>query len=722
MLKLLHRSWSLACNSNTMLVKKILVFLPLAVTLFLVQSYFWVPSYEEQTRGNPKRLQEYITASIGDASMLNPILSSDSASSEIEDKVFEGLIGLDRDLGYRGRVASSWEVHETAFFAVHDKARVPGLGRVGPEGIKNLLDRARKNPAGLSANLIESLTNIEEVSVDPGQQIIREIARGQEGPLRVRVTLPPRIKLELRDVDQDLFKHLTDLLGEDYFTSFSPLDFVQPLEPSKTDVLKAEAGELLQATEHNPFIVFHLRPGVTFHDGHVLDARDVKFTFEAIMNPKNLSPRVSSYEAVKEVVVVDDLTVKVVYSRLFSPALISWAMGILPEHLLNREALDREARERGKDPAEFSLRDSRFNRHPVGCGPFTFQTWESDQYIMLEAFDQYWEGKPNYETYVYRVIPDLLTQEMEFYAGTLDSYSVQPHQVERLKDDPRFQHFSGTSFGYTYIGYNLRRAPFDDLRVRRALSMALDIDKIITYVLYGQGERITGPFVKQTEYYDHGIPAVPFDPRQARELLRQAGWTPNENGWMEKDGQRLQFTLITNTGNDIRKAILAIAQDAWRDIGVDVKTDTLEWSVFIQERVNKLDFDAVVLSWSMSVEPDMYQIWHSSQTDPYELNFVGFEDGAADELILDIRREYEHEAKVESCHRLHRIIARELPYTFLFVQRWTALLDKRIVIKDIDASGQVVYKKITPTKTGSFTFDFNKWIKLPEAPNFAPEG
>ena len=705
-----------------MLVKKILVFLPLAVTLFLVQSYFWVPSYEEQTRGNPKRLQEYITASIGDASMLNPILSSDSASSEIEDKVFDGLIGLDRDLGYRGRVASSWEVHETAFFAVHDKARVPGLGRVGPEGIKNLLDMARKNPAGLSANLIESLRNIEEVSVAPGQQIIREIARGQEGPLRVRVTLPPRIKLELRDVDQDLFKHLTDLLGEDYFTSFSPLDFVQPLEPSKTDVLKAEAGELLQATEHNPFIVFHLRPGVTFHDGHVLDARDVKFTFEAIMNPKNLSPRVSSYEAVKEVVVVDDLTVKVVYSRLFSPALISWAMGILPEHLLNREALDREARERGKDPAEFSLRDSRFNRHPVGCGPFTFQTWESDQYIMLEAFDQYWEGKPNYETYVYRVIPDLLTQEMEFYAGTLDSYSVQPHQVERLKDDPRFQHFSGTSFGYTYIGYNLRRSPFDDLRVRRALSMALDIDKIITYVLYGQGERITGPFVKQTEYYDHGIPAVPFDPRQARELLRQAGWAPNENGWMEKDGQRLQFTLITNTGNDIRKAILAIAQDAWRDIGVDVKTDTLEWSVFIQERVNKLDFDAVVLSWSMSVEPDMYQIWHSSQTDPYELNFVGFEDGAADELILDIRREYEHEAKVESCHRLHRIIARELPYTFLFVQRWTALLDKRIVIKDIDASGQVVYKKITPTKTGSFTFDFNKWIKLPEAPNFAPEG
>ncbi len=705
-----------------MLVKKILVILPLAVLFILVQSYFWVPSYEEQTRGNPKRLQEYITASIGDASILNPILSSDSSSSEIQDKVFEGLIGLNKELGYRGRVASSWEIHETAYFMVHDQAPVPGLGKAGPESLLAFLDQARQNFRDYGQGLRQSLENIQELSVLPKREDIRQVSLGDDQSVRVKVTTPPRIRLELRDVDQDLFDHLSRLLGDNYFSSFSPQDFLQPLEPVDEDRLKPLADKLLPLTEHNPFLVFHLRPGVRFHDGHVLDARDVQFTYEAIMNPKNLSPRVSSYEAVKEVVVVDDLTVKVVYSRLFSPALMSWTMGILPEHLLNREALNREARDRGKDPDGFTLRDSRFNRNPVGCGPFRFQKWESDQYIMLEAFDQYWEGEPNYQTYVYRVIPDLLTQEMEFYAGTLDSYSVQPHQVERLKDDPRFQHFSGTSFGYTYIGYNLRREPFDDLRVRRALSMALDIDKIITYVLYGQGERITGPFVKQTEYYDHGIPAVPYDPDKARELLIQAGWTPNQQGWMEKDGKRLQFTLITNTGNDIRKSILAIAQDAWREIGVDVKTDTLEWSVFIQERVNKLDFDAVVLSWSMSVEPDMYQIWHSSQTDPYELNFVGFEHDEADELILDIRQEYSHAARVESCHRLHRIIAREQPYTFLFVQKWTALLDKRIVIKDVDASGQVVYKKITPTKTGDYTYYFNKWIKLPEAPSFASEG
>jgi ABC-type transport system substrate-binding protein len=366
------------------------------------------------------------------------------------------------------------------------------------------------------------------------------------------------------------------------------------------------------------------------------------------------------------------------------------------------------------------MRQSAFNRHPIGCGPFVFREWKSDQFIILDRFERYWEGPPNYKKYALRVIPDLLTQEMEFYAGTIDSYGVQPHQVKRLKDDPRFQSFSGLSFGYTYIGYNMRRPPFDDLRVRRALSMAIDVNKIIKFVLYNQGERITGPFVEQTDYYDHNIKPVPYDPQGALKLLAEAGWKPNAEGWLERNGQRLQFTLITNSGNDIRKAILAIAQDAWKQIGIDVRTDLLEWSVFIQERVNKLDFDALVLGWSMGIEPDLYQIWHSSQTGPHQLNFVGFKNQAADALIIKIRQEYNHAKQVQYCHQLHKIIAYEQPYTFLYVGRWTAILDKRIVIREVDESGNVVYKKITPTKTGSYTFYFNKWIKLAHVPKLEP--
>jgi ABC-type transport system substrate-binding protein len=311
---------------------------------------------------------------------------------------------------------------------------------------------------------------------------------------------------------------------------------------------------------------------------------------------------------------------------------------------------------------------------------------------------------------------------MEFYAGTIDSYSVQPHQVERLKTDSRYQSFSGLSFGYTYIGYNMRREPFDDVRVRRALGMAVDVEKIIEFVLYGQGERITGPFVEQTDFYNHNIAPIAYDPQGALTLLQEAGWRRNADGWLEKDGKRLQFTLITNNGNPLRKAILAIAQDAWRQIGIDVRTDLLEWAVFIQERVNKGDFDALILGWSMGIEPDLYQIWHSSQTNPHQLNFVGFKDKEADDLIIKIRQEYDHGQQVAYCHRLHEIIAREQPYTFLYVGKWTAILDKRIVIMEKDALGKSIYKKITPTKTGNYTFYFNKWIKIPEIASFTADG
>lgn len=711
-----------------MTVRRILIFVPVLIILFLLQSYFWVPTYEEQTRGNPKRLNDYITGSIGDASILNPILNSDSASADITGMVFEGLIDRDQDLRFRGRLATSWDIHEEAFFYINEKIDIPGMGKARAGEVVKLLKEAKTHDLATDPKLKACLDNIREISILPTREFIvtRQVkgSKEQKGQieLRIRVKAPDRIKLHLYKVDQDLFTNLSRILGEDYFRSFPATDYLS-VENSQFAIRNSKlAEELLPATEHNPIVVFHLRPHVKFHDGHVFDAYDVKFTYEAIMNPKNLSPRVSDYEPVKRVDVLDSLTVRVVYKRLYSPALGTWGIGILPEHLLNEKALKEEALRLGKDPEKFSMRQSNFNRHPVGCGPFFFREWKPDQYIILDRFQAYWEGSPNYHRYDYRIIPDLLTQEMEFYAGTLDSYSVQPHQVKRLEHDPKYQSFSGLAFGYTYIGYNMRRELFKDRRVRKALGMAIDVDKVIKYVLYGQGERITGPFVKQTDYYDHQIPPIPYDPEGALELLSKAGWKRNKKGWLEKDGKRFQFTLITNSGNDLRKAVLTIAQDAWRQIGIDVRTDLLEWSVFIQERVDKADFDAVVLGWQMGIEPDLYQIWHSSQTHPHQLNFVGFKNKEADALIIKVRQEYNHDRQVAYCHRLHEIIAREQPYTFLYVGKWTAILDKRIVIMETDAQGKPKYRKITPTKTGNFTFYFNKWIKLDHAPDFAAQG
>jgi len=702
-----------------------LIAVPTLLIVFLLQSYLWVPSYEEQGE-NPERLNEFIEGSIGDAQILNPVLSADSASSGIESKVFEGLIDRDEDLRFRGRLATHWEIFEEAYFYVNNDAWIPTLGRGDAEGVIRFLRKAMETRKRRDDRVSRSLANIEKIEALPGRTF--EVSKQEKGAggeavaITIRVSAPPRIRMVLKEVDQELFDHLSELLGRDYFSSFDGARFIEVHPKGFSSNREAYGKELLPATAHNPVIVFHLRPNVKFHDGHIFDAYDVKFTCEAIMNRRNLSPRIADYEPVKAVEVLDPLTVRVVYKRLYSPALGTWGMGILPVHLLNSKALRQEAMYRGLDPDKFTLRQSQFNRRPLGCGPFRFREWKSDQYIVLDRFDDYWEGPPNYKRYTFRIVPDLLTQEMEFYAGTVDGYGVQPHQVERLSKDPAYQSFSGLSFGYTYIGYNMRREPFKDRRVRKALGMAIDVDKIITYVLYGQGEKITGPFLKQTDFYNHAIAPLPYDPEGALRLLAIAGWKKGPKGWLQKNGKRLQFTLITNQGNNLRKAILSIAQDSWRKIGIDVRTDVLEWAVFIQERVNKLDFDALILGWSMGIDPDLYQIWHSSQIHPNQLNFVAFRNEEADDLIIKIRQEYDHERQVQYCRRLHEIIAQEQPYTFLYVGKWTAILDKRIVIKEVDPEGKPRYSRIQPTKTGNYTFYFNKWIKLPEVPRFEMEG
>ena len=688
------------------MVKRLLLIIPVIITIFLLQSFFWVPTYDNQIKGSKDRLYQFIQGSIGDASILNPILSADSSSSDINSMVFEGLLDYDEELRYRGRLATNWEIYEEALFFVNIDGRFPdGISITANEIIRRIK----------ISNLKSQISNID--ILPPQVELIetRDPRPEKKGAkVQATITLPQRIKVTLKAVDQEFFEKLEGIIGKDYFTSIRPEKYITVSNP---DLIEPLSKQLVQITEHNPVIIFHLRKGVLFHDGHEFDARDVKFTYESIMDPRNLSPRVSDYEPVKSLEVIDKYTVKITYKRLYSPAISTWMMGILPEHLLNKEALTKEAKAKGADPNKFTIRDSDFNRNPVGVGPFKFKEWKSDEYIRLVKNDGYWEGPPNYKEFIYRIIPDLLGQEMEFYAGTVDSYDAQAHQVERFKKDKRFHNFSGLSYGYTYIGYNMRRDIFKDWRVRKALGMAINVDEIIKYLFYNQAEKITGPFVKQTDYYNHNITPLPYDPEGALKLLEEAGWK-KVNGRLEKNGKPFQFIIITNHGNELRKAIMIIAQNSWKKLGIDVRADTVEWAVFLKKYIDVGNFDAVILGWSMGIDPDLYQIWHSSQTGPFQLNFVGYNNPEADDLIIKIRQEYDRNKQIEYCNKLHETIYRDQPYTFLYVGKWTALMDKKIVISERMTDGKEVIRPITPTKTGNFRFHFNKWIKLSQEPVF----
>lgn len=707
--------------------RRILVVLPVALALVLLQSALWVPRYDAQARGNESRLTTFIEASIGDAKILNPFLSADAASSDVHRRIFEGLIDADENLELKPLLAERWETTEDAYLAVIPGRKLPdgrpASGAVLLEALRAALDTGR---LGDVASAVQGLELVPETRRSGVESVVRAAKEGKPQPydIKYEVRVPERVKIRLSRVVPELFEKLEPVVGKAYFEGYPFESRFTLARAEDMKELRPKLPEILPVAEHNPTITFYLRRGVRFHDGHPFTARDVKFTYEAIVDPRNASPRASSFEPIRSVDVIDDYTVRVVYERLHSAAIVDWAMGIVPEHRLNEAALEREMDRRNLTPEArktFTLRSSDFNENPIGTGPFRFVEWKKDQYVRLTRNDQYWDKKPEYKDLYIRVIPDYVAQEIELQAGAIDAYGVLPHQAARFRKDPDFQVLSSPAGSYAYIGYNLRRPLFQDVRVRKALGMAINVDEVIRYVLYGEGRRTSGPYYANTPYYNPNTPLLPYDPKGALELLAQAGWKKNADGWLEKNGKVFEFTLITNHANPQRAAIMTVAQAAWRRLGIRCETRTFEWTVYLKG-LESHDFDAFILGWTGGgLDPDLFQIWHSSQTGEFQLNKVGYSNPEADDLIMRIRREYDREKQTELAWRLHDLIASDHPYTFLYSPMSTYALDNKIVMVERKPDRSEVFRKVVPAPSGEITYYFNQWRKLPTVPHFAAE-
>jgi ABC-type transport system substrate-binding protein len=708
-----------------MRTKWLLIALPLAILALLLQSAFWVPTYANQAKGNPGRLVTFVRAQVGDVKHLNPVVSQDyDAVQLMYDNIFEGLVWADENLKIAPKLAERWEVSEDAFVAVFPERRLGDGSPATAKAIALQLEAARKQR--LLDGIESSITGVELAPAETRnvtETVLVKNAKGKDEPVDVEMTVdvPERVRIRLSKVEPRLFDKLADVLGKDYFAKGSFESRFKLKKPELLAAVRPKLPELLQVGEHNPILTFHLRPGVRWQDGVPFTAEDVKFTYEATIDPKNASPYAAMFGTIKSVEVVDELTARVTYKALYSPAIIDWMQPIVPRHALDAAALAREAERRhlsAKDREQLSLRTTAFNRSPIGTGPFRFAEWRAGQYIHLTRNEQYWGEKAEYHDYYSRMIPDYLTMELEFGAGAVDMYLAQPHQAERYRKDDHYQVVSGNDGYYSYIAYNLRRPLFQDVRVRRALSMAIDVDSIIKYVLSGEGKPATGPYYSVTPYYDPDVKPVAYDPKGALELLAQAGWRKNAAGMLEKDGKVFAFTLVTNAGNLQRKAIMTIAQEAWRKLGIDIKVQAFEWTVFLEEFVDQNNFDAIVLAWGGgAINPDHFTTWHSSQTHPYQANHGGYESAEADELIMKIRTTYDPEEQVRLTRRLHRLVAEDQPYTFLYERLIPYVFDKRIaLVRRDDATGAELVEKLKTPASGEVFHFFRNWRKFSHVP------
>lgn len=432
-----------------------------------------------------------------------------------------------------------------------------------------------------------------------------------------------------------------------------------------------DIAERWSVSEDGKELIFFLRKNIKWHDGAPLTARDVKFTLEAILDPKNACPYASDFMDIKSIDVIDDYTVRFVYSQPYAPAVSKLGMAIAPEHLLKGEDLVKTA----------------FKRSPVGCGPYVFKEWKSDQHIILGSNDEYFEHRPYIDKYVTRVIPDLSVQYLELITGGIDSMSLTPYQYFYRTDAKAFKtkynKYKYLSRSYSYIGYNLNDPLFSDKRARQALSYAIDKNDIITGVLMGLAEPCTGPFFKETPYYSRNAAAYKYDKKKSIQLLKDAGWQDTDgDGILDKDGRPFKFKLVTNQGNKDREDIATLVQSQWREIGVLADVQIVAWASFLNEFVDKKNFQAVILGWTLPLDPDCYVVWHSASTKEGGFNFASYKNEEVDALIEEGRRTFNKERRIVIYNRIHEIVADDAPYTFLYFPYATAAVSKRF--KGID--------------------------------------
>ncbi len=448
--------------------------------------------------------------------------------------------------------------------------------------------------------------------------------------------------------------------------------------------LEGELAEAWEISEDKRTFTFHLRKDVTWHDGAPFTSADAMFTYQMYIDPEVPTSYAEDFLQVASAEAPDPYTFKVTYEKPYAPALESWGTPIHPRHLLE-----------GQDVTKSPL-----SRSPIGTGPYKFVKWDAGEKVELIANPDYFEGEPYIHRVVYRVIPDTSTQFLELQAGGLDLMGLTPIQYKTQTDTPgftrKFNKYRYLSFSYTYLGYNLTKELFQDVRVRQAISYAIDKQEIIDGVLLGLGQAATGPYKPDTWVYNAGVKRYPYDPEQAKALLADAGWVDSDgDGVLDKDGDKLAFTIVTNQGNDLRSKTAEIIQRRLKEVGINIEIRIVEWATFLKEFIFPGNFDATILGWSGGPEPDQYNIWHSSKTAPRELNFIKYSNQEVDDLLEQGRRTFDQAERKQIYDRFQEILAEEQPYTFLYVGEALPAVAKR-------------FRGIEPSPAG-ISHNFIKW-------------
>jgi len=414
---------------------------------------------------------------------------------------------------------------------------------------------------------------------------------------------------------------------------------------------------------------YKLRPNIYFHDGIQLTCKDLKFTWQVVMNPANNGITQDGYRDIKSIDCTDPLSAVIHMKRVYAPFLQQlWGVNgnapILPAHLL--EKVNDSAGTFNRDP---------YQAAPVGSGPFAFVRWDRGSQVVLKAFDRYYLGKPKLDEVIFKIFPDENTTLSEIKTHEIDmAIHVGTNLWPQLQNIPGTVAGSPPVFTYDHIDFNLKRPIFGDVRVRRALSMALDRKTIVAKIAHGIGDltdtalspRISWAWTPDTPHYDYDLP-------RAKMLLDEAGWKVGPDGIRVKGGQRFAFTYSTQTESLTGKAIESFVQQAWHDAGAAVTIKNYGTAQFFDNTKNGIlqggHYDAAGFAWGGAADPDDSSVYSGHNLAPKAQNALFWDDKVAtaamdDELSTVDRARRLRDFKVEQ-----QRFAGEVPSIILYYRR-----------------------------------------------------
>jgi peptide/nickel transport system substrate-binding protein len=462
------------------------------------------------------------------------------------------------------------------------------------------------------------------------------------------------------------------MAGESSASAIASNIFNSLLKYDKNLELTGELAQSWDVSSDQKTITFHLKPNLKWADGQPLTSEDVLFTWKTVTDDKTRSPYGADYKLVKRAEAPDSNTFKVTYAQPYAPALDSWSgLHILPKHLLKDQ----------------DINNTPFSRNPVGSHYYQLDQWKKGESLSLKRNPNATQGQAKIDHLVSRIIPDRAAQFLELMADNIDSMSLNSIQYARIfpsRPDltAKIAQYKELGNSYTYLGFNLKHRPFDDVRVRQAINYAIDKQEIIDGVLLGLGLPVASPYKPGTRWINPKLQPYPYDPHKAIALLKEAGFEDHDHdGILDRDGQPLSFEILTNQNKE-REMSAVLVQRRLKEIGIDVKIRVVEWATFISRFIKTGDFNVVLLGWGLGLEPDQFNIWHSSQQAPGQFNFIGYNNPKVDKLLEAGRLELNPDKRMKIYHDFSEILLEDSPVVYLFAGYGLPAIHKRV--KGID--------------------------------------